>query len=223
MRGVERRGKEVSASLKIMLSLPITYSFQWISHSIHMCLGWCLDGIEFSLATLVSGAALSLPNIIFSFPFSFLQNSFLLLCHCRIHQSVFAQQYYQSVSCWDYKIYLKKKKKDIVRFVWSSHTIWFMEQCTTEGRPSGRWRWHKGWVRKVQKQQALQTLLPPHSSHWQSTASISALNSNERRCHESLLKDVCKVFWDPYGYNAEKCPWRAEISVLTLQDLLGRK
>lgn len=123
MRGVERRGKEVSASLKIMLSLPITYSFQWISHSIHMCLGWCLDGIEFSLATLVSGAALSLPNIIFSFPFSFLQNSFLLLCHCRIHQSVFAQQYYQSVSCWDYKIYLKKKKRHCEVCLEQSHHL----------------------------------------------------------------------------------------------------
>lgn len=99
---------------------------------------------------------------------------------------------------------------------------WFMEQYTSEDQPARRWRWHKEWgMRKRQKQQALKTLLPAHCRYGETTDSILALNSNERRCCESSLKDVFEVFWDPYRYLVEKCPWRAEIAVLTLQVLLG--
>lgn len=227
MRGVERRDKEVSASLKIMLSLPITCSFpvdKSFSFYVPGMVPWWhrvfFGDTGFRYCSFTSRHHPFLP---------FLLPPKLIPAPVPLHvTAVFISQHLPSsiislLIAETVKYIFKKKKKDFVRCVWNSYTIWFMEQCTTEGRPSGRWRWHKGLVRKMQKRQAPQTLLPPHSSYWQTTASISALNSSERMCHESLLKDVCKVLWDPYRYNAEKCPWRAEISVLTLQDLLGRK
>lgn len=101
---------------------------------------------------------------------------------------------------------------------------WFMEQYTTEGQPAQRYGdGTRDGMRKRQKRQALKTFLSAHCWYGETTDSILALNSNERRCCESPLKDAFEVFWDPYRYLVEKCPRRAEIVVLTLQVLLGRQ
>lgn len=150
--------------------------------------------------------------------------SFAFACYyCVPHHWTFSQQYDQSGNCRGYKI-KRQQQQSFISFVWFSVGIvtpsglWSSAQLKVE-----RCRCHREGVRKKQKQQLLKTLLLSHPSYWQPMASISALKSNERRCSESSLKDVCKVFGDPYRYLAEKCPWRKDMSFLCLQDFLVRQ